>query len=89
MKIVIATICFVLAVSALWIGLFTEYRQSSKARQTALAPTLPWAAIAAVFIVLGLAWIPRAVAWWIYPTVLLGSSVLFGLLLMGVSKRRE
>ena len=87
MKTLLAIVCFGLSFTAFIIGFVTEYRQSHGERRKSRVPTLPWAAFAAIFIVLGLVWLPYAIPLWVFPLALLGSAAVFGFLITKASTR--
>jgi hypothetical protein len=78
MGLYIAIACFVLATLAFLFGFVTEYRQSRRFEPYALVPALPWAVTAAIFVAMGLWWLPYAIPCWVIPFAFVAATVVFG-----------
>ncbi len=89
MPIGIAIACFVLAALAFLNGLVTEYRQSREKGPIAMVPTLPQAVAAAMWVAIGLLWLPVAIPWWAYLLGFFGSALVFGCLINCAGRRKE
>ncbi len=87
METFVAIFAFTASTTAFLIGFMTELRQARQIRRgepIALVPTLPYAAAAAVFLMLGLFALP--IPWWIAPIGFLCGMLVFGALIMRLSE---
>jgi len=89
MRTEIAIACFVISIIALLNGVVMEYRQSRENGPVAIVPTLPWAAEGAIFIVLGLCWLPTPIPWWAYILAFFSSALTFGYLIGSATQGRK
>jgi hypothetical protein len=89
MRTVIAIVCFVLSIIVFLYGVVTEYRQSHATGPIAIVPTLPWAVEGAIFIVMGLFWLPTPIPWWVYLLAFFSSAITFGYLIGSVTQGRK
>ncbi len=89
MAITLATICFVVAMFAVFVGILTEYRQTRAEGPVAIIGTMQWSPAAALFTLLGLLALPISLDWWWYPIVFLTVLVVSGWTIMRAGKRRD
>jgi len=89
MRTGIAIVSFVLSIIAFLYGVVTEHRQSRAKGPVAIVPTLPWAVAGAVFIVLGLFWLPTKIPWWVCILAFFGSAVTFGYIISSATQGRK
>jgi len=78
MALCLSIACFLLAVVAFLVGFITEFRQSRASGPVAIVPALPWAVESAIFVLLGLIFLPYRISWWGFPLVFFGSAFGFG-----------
>jgi hypothetical protein len=89
MKSVLSIICFVMATLAFLNGFVTEYRQSRRPGPYAIVPTLPWAFLAALFVLFGLWFLPYDVPWWAYPLAFVVALITFGFAIIRATRHRQ
>ena len=82
-----AITCFFVAAFAFTYGVVTAYRQTRATGPIAIVPTLPFAAQAAILVVLGLSLLPGSRPWWSYPLALAVSLTTFGYATFRASRR--
>ena len=74
----LAIASFVAAALCFLNGIVTEYRQTRRVGPYAIVPTLPYAVAAAIFVTLGLWFLPASLPWWTYPVGFASALVVCG-----------
>ena len=87
MRTGVAIGCFLFAAACFLYGFVTEWHQSRAQGPVAIVATLPFAVAAAVFLSLGLFWLPGNVPWWAYPLTFFGSVLGLGWLIAKANGR--
>ena len=89
MTLIVAIVCFTIAAAAFLYGFITEWRQTRTTKYNAMVPTLPWAVVAAIFVVFGLSWLRTGIPWWAYPLAFFGSGLVSGWAITAANAHRE